>query len=79
MSPQDFGKPGYSGWMGEAAVKYTRRTPEQTVLYGVLESHIDAFWQDLASKGKYLPEYVEREFEAYFDCGMLERGWTVTY
>ena len=68
-------KPGYRRRMGEAAATYTRRTPEQTVLYGVLASHVDAFRQDLASKGKYLPEYVEREFEAYFDCGMLERGF----
>lgn len=62
--------------MGSAVFKYERRTPEKTVLYSVLQNYMAAFRRELSSKGKSLPLYVEEEFEAFFDCGMLENGFT---
>jgi len=62
--------------MGIAATKYTRRTPEKTVLYDILEKNLESFRRELSSKGKNLPGYVENEFEAFFDCGLLKKGFT---
>jgi hypothetical protein len=62
--------------MNSSAIKYNRRAPEKTLLYAILENNIGAFRKELLSKGKSLPAYVEEEFQAFFDCGVLENGFT---
>jgi len=52
---------------------YTRRRPEDTVLHQVLRAHFPAFLERADEAGG-LPKFVEREFEANLECGLLERG-----
>ena len=52
---------------------YERHRPEQTLLYQLVEQHYPAFVAQLATQGTPLPEYVQREFEDYLECGRLER------
>jgi len=52
---------------------YARRRPEDTVLHQVLHAHWPAFLERAEEAGG-LPKFVVREFEAYLECGLLERG-----
>ena len=56
---------------------YTRRQPETTALYRVLQQHLLTFeqqWTDAAS-GRTLPKFVTEELHKYLDCGILGRGF----
>jgi hypothetical protein len=53
---------------------YQRRRPEQSALYKIIQ----AYWPEFAERAEAiggLPDFVKREFEAYLDCGILERGF----
>ena len=52
---------------------YARRRPETTDLYRVVAEHWPAF-RDRADEQGGLPRFVEKEFEEYLSCGILERG-----
>ena len=56
-------------------VAYERHQPEQTLLYQLVEAHYPALVDQLAQQGKFLPDHVYREFEAYLKCGRLEHGF----
>lgn len=58
-----------------AAPGYARHRPEQTLLYRIVASHYPAFVALLAGQGRPLPEYAQREFDAYLKCGRLEHGF----
>ncbi|GMQ83903.1 MAG: hypothetical protein BMS9Abin06_0649 [Gammaproteobacteria bacterium] len=60
---------------GLGACRYQRHRPEQTLLYRIVEQYYPAFAAQLAAQGAVLPEYVQREFEAYLKCGRLEHGF----
>ena len=54
---------------------YARHRPAATLLYQLVEGHYAAF-RDLRSEaGRPLPDYIEREFDAYLNCGRLEEGF----
>lgn len=53
---------------------YQRHQPQQRLLYQLIERHYADFLAQLASAGRTLPRYVEREFEDYLRCGRLEYG-----
>jgi hypothetical protein len=56
---------------------YTRRQPDKTALYQVLQQHLLTFeqqWTDAAS-GRTLPKFVTDELHAYMSCGILGRGF----
>ena len=53
---------------------YVRHRPEDTVLYGVVEEHLESFYQALGEQGISLPAFVHAEFERYLRCGRLEHG-----
>lgn len=57
------------------AVRYERHRPEATLLYQLVERHYPEFLQELNDRGRSVPTYVEREFEAYLKCGRLEHGF----
>jgi hypothetical protein len=61
-----------------ATAGYERRRPEQTLLYRTVAEHWRAFLSQADEHGG-LPKFVVREVEDYLDCGILERGTTVTY
>lgn len=57
-----------------SADEYQRRRPEQTALNKVIQSH----WPEFAERAEALgglPDFVRKEFEAFLDCGILERGF----
>lgn len=41
----------------------------------VIEEHYPRFSELLAAQGRSLPEYVQREFEDFLKCGVLEHGF----
>ena len=56
---------------------YSRREPEKTALYKVMQEHLLTFeqqWSDQAS-GRTLPKFVTEELHKYMDCGILGRGF----
>ena len=60
---------------GVAAPPHVRHRPERTLLYQLVEEYYPGFKAYLAAQGTDLPEYAEREFEAYLKCGRLEHGF----
>jgi hypothetical protein len=60
---------------------YSRRQPEKTALYQVLQKHLLTFeqqWTEQAS-GRTLPKFVTEELHKYLDCGILARGFAHLY
>lgn len=54
---------------------YSRRQPEKTALYKVIQEHLLTFereWTDTA--GRTLPKFVTDELHGYLDCGILAQG-----
>ncbi len=60
---------------GGALGLYRRRRPAETVLYQVVQEHLETFLT-LADdpNGPGLPGYVERDFRKYLKCGILAHG-----
>lgn len=54
---------------------YARHRPEAALLYQLVERHYPAFREMRAEAGRPLPDYIEREFDAYLKCGRLEEGF----
>jgi hypothetical protein len=63
--------------MAPAVATYEPRDPSHTVLYKVIAAHLETFLVSLdadpAAKG--LPAYVQHEFYAYLQCGILAHGF----
>jgi len=55
--------------------QYKRHQPETTLLYQLVERYHPGFTVNLAEQGKYLPKYVEREFDKFLRCGRLQYGF----
>lgn len=72
ISPKVAARTADEGW---GAHRYQRHQPEQTLLYRIIEPHYSAFTAHLSAQGTVLPEYVQREFEDYLQCGRRERGF----
>ena len=60
---------------GSGARRYLRHRPEQTLLYQIIEQYYLRFVAHMAGEGRPLPDYVQREFEGYLQCGRLEHGF----
>ena len=60
-----------------AASEYEPRTPEASILYRVVEAHLERFLARTAGEeGRPgLPGFVPQEFEAYLRCGILAHGF----
>ena len=57
---------------------YRRRRPEHTVLYQVVQSHLEswlAHHREAEPDDDPIPWYVERDYRRYLDCGLLCRGF----
>jgi hypothetical protein len=57
------------------AVDYERHRPEETPLYGIVETYYPQFLARLEADGRSLPAFVQQEFDDYLKCGRLERGF----
>ena len=65
---------------GCGTTPYTRRRPEQSTLYRLVQEHLETYLL-LAEEGEWgtpaVPAQVEREFRRYLECGILVRGLLV--
>ncbi|MGH8534538.1 MAG: hypothetical protein ACREV1_17950 [Gammaproteobacteria bacterium] len=60
-------------------VHYERRRPEDTVLYQLVQEHLETFLAQVeAETGSGLPDFVKAEFHAFLECGILAHGSGVT-
>ena len=59
----------------EDAGRYQHHRPEQTLLYQIVDEYYPAFAALMAEQGRELPGYVQREFEEFLKCGLLEHGF----
>ena len=58
------------------AVHYERRRPEETVLYQLVQDHLETFFAQVEREtGLGLPDFVKEEFDAFLDCGILAHGF----
>ena len=67
--------PGRESSPGVGASYYARHHPERTLLYQLVQEYYPAFVSHLAVQGTVLPDYVQREFADYLNCGRLEQGF----
>jgi hypothetical protein len=68
--------------MGKAAfhqsnqgIEHLRHQPENTILYKVIRENVATVFQNLEIEGKSLPKFVQQEFAAFLDCGILAKGF----
>src|SRR5216683_3338150 len=63
--------------MAPALATYAPRDPSRTVLYTVIADHLETFLASLDAdpEATGLPAYVQREFYAYLQCGILAYGF----
>jgi putative transposase/transposase-like zinc-binding protein len=54
---------------------YRPRRPEQTVLHRTVRDHLESFLQRAREEERPAPRFVEREFRAFLDCGILAHGF----
>ena len=56
---------------------YRPRDAEHTVLYRVIDEHLDAFLETARrhADGAPLPAFVEQEFRDFLTCGVLAHGF----
>jgi hypothetical protein len=54
---------------------YSPRAPEKSILYQAILEHMNTVFQNMEEKGRYLPEYVKEEFDAFLKCGLLSQGF----
>ena len=55
--------------------KYERRDPSQTPCYQIIQEELETFLADREYEGKPVPEFVEKEFRSYLECGILAHGF----
>ena len=66
--------PGAAG--APLASGYRRREPEKSVLHAIVRDHLESFLvEPLQYDGDGYPDFLEREFRRYLDCGILARGF----
>ena len=59
-----------------APVHYERHRPEQTTLYRLVQQHAATFFaQGEDAAGAVLPQFVEDEFDAFLECGILAHAF----
>ncbi len=54
---------------------YRPRNPEENPLYGVVAGNLETFLARQRERDRNVPAFVEREFRAFIDCGVLSRGF----
>ena len=55
---------------------YERRRPEETILYQLVQEHIETFFAQVETEtGSGLPNFVKDEFDTFLECGILAHGF----
>jgi hypothetical protein len=68
-------RPSTCSPLGEATAPYTARHPEETLLHRVAREHLETFLARARRLDHPVPRFVEREFRAFLDCGILAGGF----
>jgi hypothetical protein len=53
---------------------YSRRRPEESVLYGVVQGELESFLARARERERPVPRFVERELRGFLGCGILAHG-----
>jgi len=53
---------------------YRPRNPEENPLYGIVAGNLESFLAQQREHDRNVPQFVEREFRAFLNCGVLGRG-----
>ena len=62
--------------MSRLATPYVPRRPQETVLVGLVQEHLQDFFRHAReSYDGALPKYVAEEFRKYLECGDFSRGF----
>ncbi len=59
----------------EQVEPYVAHRPKETLLYQLVEKYYLQLKAELSHQGNPLPRYVEREFDAYLQCGCPEHAF----
>src|SRR5437667_7841837 len=54
---------------------YRPRNPEENPLYGVVAGHLETFLARQRDRDRNVPQFVEREFRSFLNCGVVSRGF----
>ncbi len=55
---------------------YKRRQPEKTVLYQVVNEHVETLLAEAAERYEYgYPAHIEKTYRGYLGCGLLQNGF----
>ena len=54
---------------------YARRRPEESVLYGVVQTELETFLARAQARERPVPRFVERELRGFLRCGILAHGF----
>jgi hypothetical protein len=63
----------------QGAFEYVPRNPEASVLYRVVAGQLETFLARQQERDRPVPKFVEDEFRAFLDCGVLARGFISVY
>ena len=63
----------------ESQAKYSRRHPEQGLLYRTVKTNWPLFLQEQEKVGRNIPIFIKDEFNKYLRCGIAEFGFVRTY
>lgn len=55
--------------------KYKRRDPSKTPCYQIIQEELETFLAARDQEGRPVPQFVEKEFRAYLECGILAHGF----
>jgi hypothetical protein len=58
-----------------ASVRYIPRDPGRSLLYQTIASNLETFLAWRQQRGRPVPGFVEEEFRAFLECGVLEYGF----
>ena len=58
---------------------YARRRPEESVLYGVVQTELETFLAHAQARERSVPRFVERELRGFLRCGILAHGFVAPY
>ena len=54
---------------------YLPRRPETTPLHGAVRRHLEIWLAQARARERTVPEFVEREFREFLDCGIAANGF----
>jgi hypothetical protein len=59
---------------GAEAHRYSRRRPEESVLYGAVWAELETFLARAHARERPVPRFVERELRGFLRCGIPAFG-----